>query len=107
MLAPRLRKTQLLFSIAAIVAIAACSQITEIAEKKSVQVISNADKIMMWWAGDYNNDDQIAALRKEGAPIWERGRKENGRFNAGRAFASDILLSARVHARIRRSCALS
>ena len=33
--------------------------------------------VMEWWPGDYNNDAQIAALREDGAPIWQEDIKEN------------------------------
>lgn len=39
---------------------------------------SDLKTIMAWWDGDYDNDDQIAALRADGAPIWQRGEKGEG-----------------------------
>jgi len=33
---------------------------------------SDIEVILDWWQGDYDNDAQIAALKADGAPIWQK-----------------------------------
>jgi len=33
---------------------------------------SDIQTLMKWWDGDYNNDAQIAALKADGKPVWQK-----------------------------------
>jgi hypothetical protein len=36
---------------------------------------AQADAVLQWWQGDFNNDAQIEALRADGAPIWQEAEE--------------------------------
>ncbi len=62
-------------------ALTACETVTGPPATIAAEVdtaVSKSDiaTIMDWWAGDFNNDAQIAALEAAGEPIWIRGTKE-------------------------------
>lgn len=77
---------KLFFSLALSVSVLSASVLSGCAKTEaSVQTNSLSSAKMVetvtdWWQGDYSNDKQIAALREDGAPIWQQGQEEEYSF---------------------------
>lgn len=67
--------------VIAAAALSACQSGTETKTVKKMTQAEMAENVVNWWPGDYNNDREIAALKADGAPIWQKnveGQKLGG-----------------------------
>lgn len=71
------------FAIMPLAFVAGCASIGAQEPPAELSSAETADLIMAWWDGNYDNDAQIAALREDGAPIWQQGQSEEGQNFGG------------------------
>lgn len=67
-------------AIASVILLSACTNTTgntAASNAKSTTVSAeDVEAIKRWWPGDYDNDAQIAALKADGGPVWQKDVEE-------------------------------